>query len=370
MYRTVRRCTAVAALALAACSPDAPVGPGVVLATDAAALQGGATQLTFLSRNLYIGADLDPVVQALASPLATDDIPALLGAIGDIQATAWPVRVVALADEIERERPQVISLQEAWDINVNLTPLGLAVTVDLDFLASLQAELASRGLDYEVAATFQGVTAAPLPGISVIDRDVILVDPARVTVVAGSVVSQAFAANIGTVAPGVSVRRGWVALTATVDGETMRIVGTHLEAGQSAALSQLRAYQSGQLMATLAPYARALVMGDFNDVPGSAMYEQVMAAGFTDAWGAMRPGVEGLTCCHAEVLDNARAQDEFWMRIDYIFARGLSHPNGNLLGRITMLGSNATDRLQGPVSMLWPSDHAGLALHLLLPAND
>ena len=370
MYRTVRRCTAVAALALAACAPDSPVGPSVVLATATAATLGGATSLTVVSRNLYIGADLAPVVQALASPVATDDIPALLGAISDIQATAWPARVVALADEIERERPQVIGLQEAWDINVNLAPLGIAVTVDLDFLASLLAELASRGLDYEVAATFQGVTAAPLPGISVIDRDVILVDPARVIVDASSVVSQAFAANIGNVAPGVSVRRGWVALTATVAGETIRLVGTHLEAGESTALSQLRAYQSGQLMATLAPYPRALVMGDFNDVPSSAMYQRVMAAGFTDAWGAMRPGVEGLTCCHAEVLDNARAQDAFWKRIDYIFARGLSHTNGKLLGRITILGTNATDRLQGPVSMLWPSDHAGFALRLLLPAND
>lgn len=371
MSRTMRLAATLAALTLAACSPDAPLGPTAArLASLGAESHAGARQIGFLSRNLYIGTDFDPVVAALASPGQGDDIPALLGAIADIKATDWPARVVALADEIERERPAVIGLQEAWDVNVNLTPLGLNVTLDLDFLGSLQAELAARGLDYELAATYSGVTAAPLPGISVIDRDAILVDPARVTVTPGSVVAQAFAANVGAVAPGVMIQRGWVALTATVDGEPMRIANAHLEAGESVALSTLRAYQSGQLMATLAAHPRALVMGDFNDVPGSAMHQQVVNAGFTDAWGAMRPGVEGLTCCHAEVLDNAHAQDAMWKRIDYIFARGLSHENGKLLGRITLLGTQPADRLAGPSWPIWPSDHAGLVLHLLLPAAD
>jgi len=373
MNRSVR-CTrftaALAALTLAACSPDAPLGPTALTSGAMASAAGGATQLRFLSRNLYVGTNLDPVVGALASPSQADDIPALLGAVANIRATDYAARAVALADEIAKERPQVIGLQEAWDVNVNLTPLGLNVVLDVDFLAGLQAELARRGLNYEVVATFQGVTAAPLPGISVIDRDVILVDASQVTVDAASVVSQAFLANIGNLAPGVSVRRGWVAVSATVAGEPMRVVVTHLESGASAQLSQLRAFQAGQLMQTLAAHPRAIVMGDFNDVPGSAMYQLVMGAGFTDAWASMRPGVDGLTCCHAETLDNARAQGAFWQRIDYIFTRGLSARNGSLLGRIALLGTNASDRLAGPSWMIWPSDHAGLALHVLLPAAE
>ena len=367
MRRTGRLCTTLVALALTACAGDAPLGPtGLAVAASTANLTGGATHLGFVSRNLYIGANLDPVVQALASPSRTDDIPALLSTIANINASDWPARVVAIADEIEKARPQVIALQEAWDINVNLTPLGLSTVVDLDFLASLEAELASRGLDYDVVASFSGVTAAPLPGISVIDRDVILVDPARVTVDAGSISSQAFAANIGAVAPGVIVRRGWVAINAIVDGEAMRLVSTHLESGQGTALTQLRAYQAGQLMQVLAATPRAVVMGDFNDTPTSPMYGLVSRAGFADAWGEMRPGVEGLTCCHAEVLDNARAEDSFNQRIDYIFVRGLSAPNGKLLGRVSLLGANAADRLQGASWTIWPSDHAGLALELLV----
>jgi hypothetical protein len=370
MSRSVRITAAFAALSLAACSADPPVGPSALATGAHASATGGATQLRFLSRNLYIGTNLDPVVGALASPSTTDDIPALLSAVANIRATDYAARAVALAAEIAKERPHVIGLQEAWDVNVNLVPLGLNVALSVDFLAVLQAELASRGLHYEVAATFQGITAAPLPGISVIDRDVILVDASTVTVDAASVVAQAFLANIGTVAAGVSVRRGWVALDATVAGEDMRIVNTHLESGESAALTQLRTFQAGQLMQTLAPHPRAIVMGDFNDVPGSPMYQAVMGAGFTDTWSAMRPGVEGLTCCHTEVLDNANARDAFWKRIDYIFTRGLSADNDRLLGRITMLGTTPSDRLAGPSWMIWPSDHAGLALHVLIPPEN
>lgn len=368
MMRIGSLCVAVVALSLAACADDArgPVGLADASAVASSQLGEGVTRLGFVSRNLYIGTNLDPVVQALASPSQADDIPALIGAINDINATDWPARVVAVADEIEKERPQVIALQEAWDVNVNLAALGLNVVVDLDFLASLEAELASRGLNYQVVASFSGVTAAPLPGISVIDRDVLLVDPSRVTVDAASVSSAAFLANIGAVAPGVVVKRGWVAINATIDGETMRLVSTHLESGRGAALTQLRAYQAGQLMQVLAAAPRAVVMGDFNDTPTSPMYGLVSGAGFADVWQSMRPGVEGYTCCHEEVLDNARAQDSFSQRIDYIFVRGFSADNGRLLGRVGLLGTTAEDRLQGPSWMIWPSDHAGLALELLV----
>jgi hypothetical protein len=368
MKRIGSLCVAVVALSLAACADDAhgPVGLADASAVASNSDNDGLTRLGFVSRNLYIGTNLDPVVQALASPTLADDVPALIGAINDINATDWPARVVAIADEIEKEKPQVIALQEAWDVNVNLAALGLNVVVDLDFLASLEAELARRGLNYQTVASFSGVTAAPFPGISVIDRDVLLVDPSRVTVDAASVTSAAFLANIGAVAPGVVVRRGWVAIDATIDGETMRLVSTHLESGQGAALTQLRAFQTGQLMQVLAAAPRAVVMGDFNDTPTSPMYGLVSGAGFADVWRAMRPGVEGYTCCHAEVLDNARAQDAFTQRIDYIFVRGFSADNGRLLGRVALLGTTAEDRLQGPSWMLWPSDHAGLALELLV----
>lgn len=350
-----------------ACATDELSGPSTAM-LGASADAASIARLGFMSRNLYIGTDLDVVVQALASPSPADNLPALLDAIGDLQATAWPVRVNAIADEIARERPHVVGLQEVWRIDINLTPLGLPVDIDLDFLTSLDAALAARGLDYEVAVAGNAVSAAPMPGISVLDRDVILVDASRVTYDAGSVVAQQFAANIGVVAAGVNVRRGWVSVNAVVEGVPMRIVNTHLESGASAALTQLRVFQAAQLMATLAGAERVVLLGDFNDVPGSPMYGTVTGAGFADAWAELRPGVTGLTCCHVEVLSNELAHDAFWQRIDYVFARGFAFKNGDLLGSIGLTGVLPGDRLAGPLTTIWPSDHAGIAARLLLPA--
>lgn len=358
-----------AAFTLTACAADQPLAPSAHRAEATSAEATGATRLSFLSRNLYVGTNLDLVVQALASPSPADDFGAIIRSVGEIQATAWEARVVSLVDEIERARPAVIGLQEVWNLNVNLTPFGVAVNINQNFLASVQAELAARGLAYNVVATVTNTAANPLPGIGIVDFDVILVDPARVSVVPGSVVSQSFAANIGPVAAGVNVLRGWVSVRAIVDGVALTIGNTHLEAGISPALSGLRALQAGQLMAALATSEPVVLMGDFNDNPGSPMYNIIANAGFADVWRTMRPGVEGLTCCFSPVLDDTNANGAFTQRIDYVFARGLSHGNGKLLGNVDLLGTTPASRLQGPSTMIWPSDHAGLAVELLMPRN-
>ena len=54
-------------------------------------------------------------------------------------------------------------------------------------------------------------------------------------------------------------------------------------------------------------------------------------------------------------------------RIDYVFARGLEQPHAGLLGQVERLGEVPADRLPGPVSEIWPSDHTGLAAELHLP---
>ena len=57
----------------------------------------GASRVTVMSRNMYIGADVDRVIVALATPDPTDDLPALLGALGVVQATDFPARAAAMA---------------------------------------------------------------------------------------------------------------------------------------------------------------------------------------------------------------------------------------------------------------------------------
>ncbi len=108
-------------------------------------------------------------------------------------------------------------------------------------------------------------------------------------------------------------------------------------------------------------------MGDLNDDPGSSMYQVLTGAGFTDVWRALRPGVQGLTCCHASDLSDRIPQ--FDERIDYVFARGFGHRNGKVLGQTTRIGLLPSDRVSGPLGTIWISDHAGLIVTLLLPPS-
>ncbi len=246
-----------------------------------------ARRVTVMTRNMYIGADVDAVIGALASPDPGDDLPALLGAIAVLQRTDFPARVEALADEIARARPHVVGLQEVDSLGIHLAALGLP-----------QAALAARGLDYAVAGLVTNVTAAPFPGIGLRDHDVILVDAERVTV-NPAVTAQTFTFNIGPVAPGVVLQRGLVMIDVTIEGTPIRIASTHLESGGAPGLSALRAAQAAELASVVGAASPAILLGDFNDTPGSTMYGVVTGAGFIDAWGALRPGALGFTCCEA-----------------------------------------------------------------------
>ena len=335
--------------------PTAPIGDFKVSSSSSA--NDGA--ITVMTQNLYVGADVDAVIGALASPDPTDDVPALLFAIQTLGETDYPARADAVADAIARGRPHVVGLQEVSVIDIDLTGLGLPVVVHLDFLAILQAKLAERGLHYELAAKVENITAAPLPGISLIDHDAMLVDADRVTV--GSAGGQNFAVNVGMVAPGVVLKRGWVWARVTIDGQPYTFVSLHAEADLAGAhLDGLRALQLGEVVGTVSGGgdARVVMMGDFNDVPGSLMHQVVTGAGFTDVWAALRPGVIGFTCCHLPNLSDHVAP--FSQRIDYVVTRGITGPGG----KVDRFGEVPADRLAGPAHPIWPSDHAGVTATL------
>jgi len=360
-----RRVLPLLALALAfACSnTDAPFAPSEPAAPSRSA--NGTRSFTVMTRNMYIGADVDAVIAALASPDPNDDLPALLGNIAVLQKTAFPVRARALAAEIARTRPHIVGLQEVTELQVNLTGLGIPVNIDLNFLPILLDALAARGLNYNVAAQVTNLTATPLPGVSVTDHDVILVDASRVSVAPG-VVARTYALNLGVVAPGVDIKRGWVRIDANVEGMPVTVASTHLESGSFPGFDALRAGQLGELVASLGSASPAIVLGDLNDVPGSPMYDVITGAGFGDAWAALRPGVSGLTCCHLPDLSNQVAR--FTQRLDYGFARGLGGPPGQLQGWISIIGDQPGDRVAGSFYPLWASDHAGVVMEFLLPA--
>ncbi len=349
-------------IALAVACDKNPLTPDPTY--DISAPPEAARDITVMSQNLYVGADVDLVIQALLTADPDDDFDALLFAIETVAKTAFPARAEAIADEIMRARPHAVGLQEVSEINIDLPPFGM---VNQDFLALLQDALARRGLNYTVAATSNNINVSLVSGlVRLTDHDALLVDADRVTVSAAS--GQNFAVNLGPVAPGISLIRGWVWARTTIGGRSYTFASAHTEANLAGApveqLEQIRLAQVGEIVATLAGDERVVLMGDLNDLPGSPMYNllTISSSGFTDTWAALRPGVQGLTCCHAADLSDAVA--EFNQRIDYIFTRGVAQNDGKLFGQVDRFGDVPADRLAGPAYRVWPSDHAGLLASL------
>uniref|UniRef100_UPI00286E3230 hypothetical protein n=1 Tax=Nocardioides sp. TaxID=35761 RepID=UPI00286E3230 len=128
-----------------------------------------ARTVTVMTRNLYLGADLGPILAALGSGNNNAIVGAATRTWGAVQATAPEERMAAIADEIVAADPEVIGLQEVttWT-TFSYNPLTGAVSnpvVAYDFLDLLLAELAERGADYRElpAATAHNFSSPPIP---------------------------------------------------------------------------------------------------------------------------------------------------------------------------------------------------------------
>ncbi len=369
MSKTSLAFTAAAlSLALAACSEGPPSAPNSSESSlqnqpDATRHAPGAIRpIGVMTQNLYVGADVDAIIAALASGNPAEVQAALLAAVETLQETDYPTRAAAIAREIDLTRPHVVGLQEVSTIDLNLTGLGVPFTYQVDFLPILLADLAARGLHYTVGAQVKNIVATPIEGISLVDYDAMLVDAHRVTV--QSKTEQNFTFNLGEVAPGVVLKRGWVTVTATINGESYTFASTHPESGASPGLPELRAAQVTELVASLAEDSPVIVMGDLNDEPGSPMYQVLTGAGYADVWATLRPGVRGFTAIQPPDLLNPMSH--FTQRIDYIFARGMNQGHRDVLGQIFRIGYLPFEKVAGPAGKIWPSDHAGLVAYLML----
>lgn len=360
----------VAGLLTAVACTDSPTGVSPRLDSPLLSEAAGAQRVVVMTQNLYVGTDVDAVLAALISPDPSDDVPALFTAIETLGKTDFPTRAGAIADEIARERPHVVGFQEVSDIHVDLTGFGVPLVINLEFLPIIEAQLAARGLHYTVAATIKNIDVTPVPGIRLVDYDAILVNTELATV--DFAYAQNFTYNLGEIAPGVELKRGFVEVGATIHGTRHFFVSTHLEpdiAGFD--LSGLRAAQAYEIAVVLGDSTPAFVMGDLNDRPGTPMYQVLQQAGFRDVWQELRPGVDGFTAGEGYTdehrADLSNEQNGFTQRIDYIWARGVGHPVAGLQGRITRYGAVPPDRVDGPYFKIWPSDHAGLVAELLSP---
>ena len=352
------------AVLLIGCGTDPATSPASPAATEVTSVRHPwHPTLTVMSQNIYVGANVDAILAALGSgdPALIQQV--LAEQMQVLAETDFPTRAAALAAEIADRRPHVVGLQEMSRIHLDLNVFGVPATYDMDFLPVLLAALEARGLHYRVAAKVENMTAEPVPGyVRLTDFDVVLVDGRRTLLDPEATVAHTYAVNLGPVAPGVSLVRGFVAIKVRVEGRWYRVGSTHLEDDLGPLqLSDLRAAQMQELVGTLEDAPRAIIMGDLNDTIDSPMYQVAVGAGFIDAWDALHPGREGATCCHSSNLTNDRIPDE---RIDFVLARGFARPE-RLDGHIARIGLAPEDLVDGPFHPIYAADHAGLVARLI-----
>lgn len=332
----------------------------VPVSAPAVASAGRATTVTVMTRNLYLGSDLTPA-------LAAQDPIAFLGAVariwGNVQATSFPTRAGALADEVQAHHPDLIGLEEVsrWTVR------GPALTPSLDFLALLQARLADRGLHYAVAAESDNADIGPVPlvgpacssavlgacSVELQDRDVILVNQDRSGLSTSGARHGTYATQQVATTPvgALSFRRGWATTQVALGGHRFRFAVTHLETEDAPAVQQA---EGREFLAAVKTPGPVLAVGDFNsaaDGSNTTTYADLTADYFRDAAAGV-----GDTCCQANLLDNATSL--LHERIDLV----LTHAN---LLPVSAIRTGATPfEASAP---RWASDHAGVVATLRLP---
>lgn len=356
---------ALSLAALASCS-DRPE-PLALEPSFGALPSPGARGVTVLSRNIYIGTNVDPIIEAQTE---LEFVAAVATAWGILQLTDFPARAEALADEIAATTPHLVGLQEVALYRTGTLVDPAPSTVAFDFLSLLLDALAARGLSYTVATEVDGTDLTVphvLAGINVrfTDRDVIL---ARGDVPTWSAQGANFAARIPLTVlgqPAGDLVRSWVSVMASVAGNSFRFASTHLEVQAGAPIQVL---QAQELLATLAAGTDPVVLvGDFNSAADGSQtptYSMITAAGYMDTWSQKHPRDPGYTCCHGVTLMNPVPNLD--QRIDIVFTRGLSGASGRIVGgaHADIVGDEPGDRT---ASGLWPSDHAGLVVTLTVP---
>ena len=305
-------------------------------------------------------------LRPMNTSLWVQQIPRVVGELyGNVIASDFPARAAAIAAIVKESQPHVIGLQEIElirrqdpsDFLTNRSPN--AEEIDLDYLEILMSALHAGGLDYQIAAKVRNMDLempmlidGTVTDARLTDFDVLL---ARGDVVVTRPTAANYAAGLPIAPLGMDVARGYVAIDATIDGVTYRVVNTHLEAVDPGP----RVAQAQELVEALAgEELPVILLGDFNTpaAEGEA-YRILLEAGYGDVWQNESEG-DGATCCQADDLGNEAS--ELSTRTDQIFVKGVAlHPAGSI--RTLTVGDTAEDRLP---SGLWPSDHAGVVAHL------
>ncbi len=356
---------------------------------------GDPRTLTVMTRNIYLGGNINRPIRAALDRTGQQGVLALGHANHELRKvvtrTDFTTRSKLLADEIAATRPDLIGLQEValWRHGpMQLDQVGRpnATQVDYDFLAILLADLANRGVPYEIvhvqqesdveAPAFTGNpfsgTAGSAEDVRLTDRDVILVRSGSGLRIEGSGGGE-FSRHVEVELADTTFQfvRGYAWADVAVGSAHLRFVTTHLES-QSSKLARAQAEEllNGPAGDTSVP---TVIACDCNSNPASpaarsalpigsgAAYRLITDGhGFTDLW-LEQPGRDGpgRTAWLSELVNDETA--DFERRIDLVLARS-ADPGRIVASRVEVTGDELNDR--DPVTNLWPSDHAGVLVEL------
>lgn len=351
------------------------------------------TNVKVMTRNIYLGADLTPAIEAKGVGAFTEATGEILR---QVTANDFPVRAKGLAKEILEKEPDLVGLQEVAEWRTG--PPGLesllsgtppkATTVRYDYLAELlkqlnkgkdryRAAVVNPEFDFEAPADENGVAGdGPnnvIPNAEInarlTMRDVILAkvgDEVKTSKPTKGHFKSLFSEEISGAK--VIVTRGWAAVDATVNGSTpFHFVDTHLESfDPQTVVPSIRALQATELVAPNGPATSKLpviLVGDMNSdtktavQPGDGQaYEALVKGGMRE-----RSTYEPLGCCLDTALlpvADGGAASQFDHKVDHIMTR---NPK-----QIKLVKSSVTGRK--PANGFWDSDHAGLFSELkILP---
>ena len=330
-----------------------------------------------MTRNLYLGADLGPAIDATSF---TDFISKNGQILRDVDTNNFKVRAGTLANEIKTKSPDLVGLQEvalwrtgAADFAPPASGVFKAETVHIDYLAELMAQL-NKGkqryrvvkvqdeFDFEAPADYDNdpsTGAATLGGE--INGRLTMRDAIIAKVGAGVKVMATDSANFTTIYQPVisglpvNVDRGWVSADVKVrKSPKFRFVNTHLEAFGD---QTIREAQAKELIAEGGPLDTgklpAVLVGDLNSDDNTVEGDDRLAYNALKAGGLVDRSTEKpMSCCvEASILtDDMGARSDFGHHIDHIMT--------NKPKRVKRLNSSVTGLK--PVNGYWPSDHAGV----------
>lgn len=357
----------------------------VAVGLAAPATSAAKHELRVMTRNVYLGADLSPAINA-TSP--NDFIVKNGQILRDVDMNNFPVRAKGLADEISSQNPDLVGLQEValWRTGPlnDLAPINHtfgATDVKYDFLQLLLDEL-NKGpkryrvvtvqteFDFEAPTDYNGIPGdgdfPPLNSDGEINgrltmRDVILAranGTVKTENVGGGHFQMLYRPTISGLP--ITVERGWTQADVRVRGsDWLRLVNTHLEAFGD---PTIREAQANELVAPGGPATGELpvvLIGDLNSDDDTVQGGDRLAyAALTGAGFSERSTANPLSCCldTSILTDNFGDVSDFDHQVDHVLTND---------PRVTLLGSAVTGR--EPVNGYWDSDHAGLFSALRLP---